>query len=94
MWAYYERMVERLESWFSDVAPGDGSFAGAALALVQKAEELCPTLPRDQAADLWAQGVYAQRILSAWAPSTQRRSLAWMRLRAGVARSAGSGGGA
>lgn len=97
MWAYYTRMEARLRAWFSasmDAAEGakgstglsvlDGGIAGAALALVQKADRECPHLPNDEAADLWAMGTYANRILRAWgAGSPSRRSLAWLRARAG-----------
>jgi len=99
MWAYYGRMEERLRAWFRvqvDATEGagssdkarviDGGIAGVALALIQKSERECPMLPRDEAADLWAMGTYATRILAAWRPGrTPRRlcrSLAWLRERA------------
>lgn len=107
MWAYYERMAERLEAHFSTcvaetrtrliIKPkqesrvADGGIAGVALAIVQSADERCPHVPRDEAADLWALSVYANRILRAWTkgseptyPRADRRSLRWLRERAGV----------
>lgn len=100
MWAYYERMAERLEAHFaeavaevrsSQASPDslrmlDGGIAGVALAIVQIADGRCSGLPRDAAADLWALSVYCARILAVWTPGPQpRRSLRWLRERAGVA---------
>jgi hypothetical protein len=98
MWAYYERMAERLEAHFAEAAaearsaPGasgkrvaDGGVAGVALAIVQSADERCCTLPRDAAADLWAISVYCNRILRKWTGEAIRgRSLKWLRARAGL----------
>lgn len=99
MWAYFGRMEEGLTKWFGATVDAtrsatcegralrgiDGGIAGVALALVQRSEKLCPTMPRDEAADLWALGTYANRILRAWTsekgPSPFRRSLAWLRQR-------------
>jgi hypothetical protein len=89
MWAYYGGMADDLEAYFSDVTLSDGGFAGAALALSQKAERKCPDLPRLEAAHLWALSVYCRRILSAWTPGEPlagyRPGLGWLRERAGVA---------
>lgn len=97
MWAYYERMAERLEAHFAEAAAmarsqpspqgrrvADGGVAGVALAIVQSADERCGELPRDAAADHWALSVYCQRILAKWGRPVRRRSLAWLRARAGV----------
>lgn len=85
MWAYYLDMVYGLQEWFAGM-DADGAFAGAALALSQRAEAECPGLGHVAAARLWALGVYARRILSAWGVGTglQRVSLAWLRDRASV----------
>ncbi len=92
MWAYYLDMVEGLEGWFAGI-DGDGGFAGAALALSQKAEAECGSLPHRDAARLWALGVYARRVLSAWGVGTGPRvSLAWLRDRE-KARCVDEGGG-
>lgn len=85
MWAYYGDMAELLEEWFADATPDDGGYAGAALALSQKAEAQCPMLPRRAAAHLWAMGIYARRILAAWGTNVPYKpSLDWLRKRAGV----------
>ena len=82
-WDYYVEMVERLTEWFSGVDANDGSYAGAALALSQKAEAECPLLARREAVRLWALGVYARRILRARGTGTGARpSLEWFRHRA------------
>src|SRR5262249_19359311 len=82
-WDYYVEMVERLTEWFSQVGANDGSYAGAAVALSQKAEAECPLLDRCEAVRLWALGVYARRILRAWGARTgPRPSLEWFRRRA------------
>ena len=82
-WDYYLEMVERLTEWFSGVDANDGSYAGAALALSQKAEAECPLLARREAVRLWALGVYARRILRARGAGTgPRPSLEWFRQRA------------
>lgn len=101
MWAYHDRMQQRLTAWFSDssdavraaLATGgdqlircaDGGVAGAALALVQRAQEECCRLPRDEAADIWAMSVYANRILGKWTLTAEKpkRSLRWLRERGG-----------
>lgn len=89
MWAYYGDMADELERQFADVSHSDGGYAGAALALSQRAERLCPDLPRVEAARLWALGVYCRRILGAWTPGEPlagyRPGLGWLRQRAGVA---------
>lgn len=89
IWAYHLAVARRLRAWFESVEPaapedrvGQGGFAGAALALVQKAERECPRLPADEAAILWALGTYASRICAAWDVSVGRRSLHWLRERA------------
>lgn len=84
MWAYYLGMVAGLTEWFDDVERTDGGFAGAALALSQRAERECPTLPATEAARLWALSVYARRILRAWGAGCPPVSLDWLRERAGV----------
>jgi hypothetical protein len=79
-WDYYVEMVEHLTEWFSGVEANDGSYAGAALALSQKAEAACPLLARREAVRLWALGIYARRILRAWGAGTgPRPSLEWFR---------------
>jgi hypothetical protein len=83
MWAYYLDMARGLEKWFAG-AEGDGYFAGAALALSQRAVEKCPRLGPQRAARLWAMGVYARRILRAWGVGGDCRvSLDWLHRRAG-----------
>lgn len=88
MWAYYGTVRTFLAEYFSDVQRTDGSFAGAALALSQRAERKCPKLPDEEAARLWAVGVYARRILAAWGAGAGGRgpggrvSLQWLRKRA------------
>lgn len=85
MWAYYLDMGVELQEWFGSVDRVDGAFAGAALALSQKAERECPILIPTAAARLWALGVYARRILAAWGAGTGGRvSLAWLHERAGA----------
>lgn len=96
MWAYYERMAERLEAHFAEAVAAtraakgqdrrvvDGGIAGVALAIVQSADERCAELPRDAAADLWALSVYCNRILGEWVEPVKRRSLDWLRARAGT----------
>lgn len=98
MWAYYERMAERLEAHFAESAAvvraekggrharrvADGGIAGVALAIVQSADERCAELPRDAAADLWALSVYCRMILGRWSGPQPRRSLEWLRRRACV----------
>lgn len=84
MWAYYVEMETSLRAYFSDVERADGGYAGAALALSQRAESDCRLLPSTEAARLWALGVYARRILRAWgAGDGGRVSLDWLRQRAG-----------
>jgi hypothetical protein len=88
-WDYYVEMVERLTEWFSRVDANDRSYAGAALALSQKAEAECPLLDRREAVRLRALGVYARRILRAWGAGTGARpSLEWFRRRAARVRPA------
>jgi hypothetical protein len=83
MWAYYGEMADWLREYFADVSPTDAGYAGAALALVQRAEDECPTLPRGEAAELWARSVYCRRILNTWTPAPHDRpSLQWLRDRA------------
>ena len=88
MWAYYGDMADELRGYFGTcINETDAGYAGAALALVQRAEEECPTLPRGSAAHLWALSVYCRRILDAWTPAPHERgSLQWLRDRAGVVR--------
>ena len=82
-WDYYVEMVERLTEWSSGVDANDSSYAGAVLALSQKAEAECPLLGRREAVRLWALGVYARRILRARGAGTgPRPSLEWFRRRA------------
>jgi hypothetical protein len=104
MWAYYGRMAERLERELArsvydarnargkrdglELRSIDGGIAGSALALVQRADAQVWELSRDEAADLWALSVYANRILAAWTKA-ERRSLAWLRARAGIGTLAG-----
>lgn len=100
MWAYHDRMTERLGAWFAEsadavraaVASGivqririaDGGIAGSALALVQRADAECRKLHRDEASDLWAMSIYANRILRKWSSAPiKRRSLSWLRDRGG-----------
>lgn len=87
MWAYYGDMADELRDYFGTCHhQTDGGYAGAALALVMRAEEECPTLPRGSAAHLWALSVYCRRILNAWTPAPHARpSLQWLRDRAGGA---------
>lgn len=80
MWAYYLAMHAGLQEWFADCVE-DGAFAGAALALSQRAVERCPTEPPAEAARLWALGVYARRILRAWSGHPETVSLDWLRTR-------------
>jgi len=56
-------MVERLTEWFRGVEANDVSYAGAALALSQKAADECSILASHEAVRFWALGVYARRIL-------------------------------
>jgi hypothetical protein len=110
MWAYYERMAERVEAHLEYAAAEvrdarargvrglelrsiDGGIAGIALAVMQQADDRCPSLPRDAAADLWALSVYMSRIHKAWGVGQYRRSLAWLRNRTGVQRLAAAKGG-
>lgn len=87
MWAYYGEMADWLREYFADVSLTDAGYAGAALALVQRADDECPTLPRGQAAELWARSVYCRRILNAWTPPPHDRpSLQWLRDRVGSVR--------
>ena len=82
-WDYYVEMVERLTEWFRGVEATGVSYAGAALALSQKAAAECPLLARHEAVRLWALGVYARRILRTWGAGTGARpSLEWFRRRA------------
>lgn len=84
-WAYFVEVEQGLRAWFADTTPSDGGYAGRALALTQKAQAQCPTLPPAEAARLWALGVYARRILRAWGvpePKRDRPSLTWLRERA------------
>ena len=82
-WDYYLEMLERLTEWFRGVGANDVSYAGAALALSQKAADECPLLARHEAVRLWALGVYARRILRTWgACRGARPSLEWFRRRA------------
>ena len=82
-WDYYLEMLERLTEWFRGVEANDVSYAGAALALSQKAADECPLLARHEAVRLWALGVYARRILRTWGAGTGARpSLEWFRRRA------------
>ena len=82
-WDYYLEMLERLTEWFRGVEANDVSYAGAALALSQKAADECPLLARHEAVRLWALGVYARRILRTWgACRGARPSLEWFRRRA------------
>jgi len=92
MWAYHLAVAHALRAWFADVAPcavedrvAQGGFAGAALALVQKADAECPTLPPTEAAHLWALRVYASRICRAWDVDPPQASLNWLRRRGGEA---------
>lgn len=84
MWAYYLRMAGRLWQELGQAAPG-GGIAGAALAVTQRADDDCPHLPRDEAADLWALSVYCRRIMRAWGvhPNQKhtRPDLSWLRNR-------------
>lgn len=85
MWAYYGDMADWMRTYFGSCQyQSDGGYAGAALALVQRAEQECPTLPRPEAAVLWARSVYCRRILRAWTPGQplDRTSLQWLRDRA------------
>ena len=80
---YYLEMVERLTGWCRGVEANDVSYAGAALALSQKAADECLLLARHEAVRLWAVGVYARRILRTWGACTGARpSLEWFRRRA------------
>ncbi|MEW5927823.1 MAG: hypothetical protein AB1941_10075 [Gemmatimonadota bacterium] len=82
MWAYYLAMIDGLGRLFSD-AKTDAEFAAAALALSQRAQQDCPTLPPAEAAHLWALSVYGRRVGRAWGACTAPRvSLAWLRSRA------------
>jgi hypothetical protein len=84
MWAYYADIADRLEREFEDALedPDDGGLAGCALAISQIAENDCPKLPRQEAAQLWAVSVYARRILGTWGGGNVRVSLDWLRKRA------------
>lgn len=100
MWAYYARVAEQLRREFAPARARtklgrglnvrrvlDGGIAGVALAIVQRADDECPNLPRDKAAELWAVSVYAARVLRAWgAGPAPVRSLAWLRARVEVRR--------
>jgi hypothetical protein len=89
-WDHYVEMAERLTEWFSGVDAHDGSYAGAALALSQKAAAECPLLARREAVRLWALGVYARRMLRAWGTGPGARpSLEWFRRRAAGMRPTG-----
>ena len=55
-WDYYLEMLERLTEWFRGVGANDVSYAGAALALSQKAADECPLLARHEAVRLWRLG--------------------------------------
>jgi hypothetical protein len=82
MWAYYGEMADWLRDYFGTCrSQCDGGYAGAAAALVERAEDECPTLPRTEAAALWARSVYCRRILNAWWPGVERyrSSLQWLR---------------
>lgn len=85
MWAYYLRIRKRLEQELGQAGDG-GGYAGAALAMVQLAEEKCPHLSPDKAADLWAISVYCRRIMRAWGLHPygrhHRPSLKWLHNRA------------
>lgn len=79
MWAYHLRMATLLRQELD--ADSDGGVAGQALAISQRAESRCAELPPDDAADLWALGVYCRRILKAWCPRPYRVSLQWLKER-------------
>ena len=82
MWAYYLDAAFGLEDWFSDVDRTDSAYAGAALSLSEHAQTACPNLNANDAARLWARGVYARRVLAAWGAGTgPRASLRWLRER-------------
>jgi len=81
MWAHYRRMLELMEREFRVTT--DGDLAGQALAISQRAEIQCPTLPYQEAAELWDLSVIARRILNAYCPgSVPKVSLDWLRQRA------------
>ena len=83
MWAYYQRMRGRLAEELGQATRG-GGIAGAALAVVQKADSDCPHLEPSEAADLWALSVYCVRIMRAWGLKVdhRQRDLSWLRNRA------------
>lgn len=86
MWAYYLDMADGLLDWFADVKRDDGAFAGAALALSQRAEEQCAAAKHAEAARMWALGVYARRILRGSGVPVSRTSLAWLHRRGSLLR--------
>jgi hypothetical protein len=87
MWGYLCDVSDALREYFADVERTDGSYAGAAQALVEQAQERCPVLDPLPAARLWARSVYARRILRAWTKTAApRASLAWLRDRENVTR--------
>ena len=86
MWAYYLQMRRGLQRHFC--ATSDSAVAHEAIQLIQRAERAVSERP-DRAAYRWALAVYATRILRAWrfrngeAVVGCRRSLAWLKERAG-----------
>jgi hypothetical protein len=87
MWAYYSEMAQALRDAFENVPQTDGSYAGAALAISQNCVREVENLQLDagRAAECWALGIYARRILAAWgAGNGGPVSLGWLRKRAGV----------
>lgn len=94
MWAYWLSVHDGLVEWFRDVQDDEqgGGIAGAALALIQHADEEVsdPDGSPRELARWWSLRVYAVRVLRTWVPGPmgrrERGSLAWLRARAGEAR--------
>lgn len=82
LWAYYGTMCAGLATLILSGTRDDAEIQSRAVALVERADRECATLPMDGAATLWALSIYCARI----AGIRRRRSLAWLRERTGTRR--------
>lgn len=73
------RPVSRMGSLWVQV--GGSGIPGERTLKAYRVDRKCPTLPRREAAELWAVSVYARRILDSWTPGEpgSRASLQWLR---------------
>lgn len=80
MWAYFHGVANRLEGLLAEA--DDAECEKRLRAIIYSAELLAPESTTSDAARMWAEAIYARRLLRSHGLRVARPSLEWLHLRA------------